>query len=254
MIRRQRDRAAPGLRHFRKPPILGPMPIAIGDIHGCLRPLRRLLARLPRHQELVFLGDYIDRGPASAAVLSTLISLAGQRPCRFLLGNHEQLLLDAIRPGAEAGPWLMNGGDATLASYGLTSQQWARQADRGAFLGGHLAFLESLALYHEDAQTIFVHAGIDPTIPEMADQRPEVLLWVRERFFRRAHHWRGKQIVFGHTPTFTMGLPHETIFQAGRLFGIDTGCVFGGCLTALDMESHLLYQEPAAARPSRSLG
>lgn len=230
------------------------MPIAIGDIHGCLRPLRRLLARLPRDQELIFLGDYIDRGPDAAAVLTTLMSLAEQRPCRFLLGNHEQLLLDAIKPGGEAGLWLMNGGDATLASYGLTPQEWGRQADRGAFLGGHLAFLESMPHYHEDAHTIFVHAGIDPAIPEMADQEPQVLLWVRERFFRRAARWQGKQIVFGHTPTFTMGLPHETIFRAGNLFGIDTGCVYGGCLTALDMESHQRYQEPADIRPSCSLG
>ena len=230
------------------------MPIAIGDIHGCLRPLRRLLTRLPRDRELVFLGDYIDRGPDSAAVLTTLQSLAAQRPCRFLLGNHEQLLLDALQPGGEAGLWLINGGDATLASYGLTPQQWGRQADRGAFLGRHLDFIESLPTYHEDAQTIFVHAGIDTTSPDMVDQDPQVLLWIRERFFRRAGRWHGKQIVFGHTPTFTMGLPHEIIFHAGRVYGIDTGCVYGGWLTALDMDTHQLYQEPAAGRPSHSLG
>ncbi len=230
------------------------MPIAIGDIHGCVQPLRRLLTRLPHDQELIFLGDYIDRGPDSAAVLTTLSALAEERPCVMLRGNHEQLLLDALEPGGHAGPWLMNGGAATLASYGLTPQQWHGQADRGAFLGAHLAFLQALQHYHEDSDTIFVHGGIDPDIPRMADQDPHVLLWVRERFFRRADRWQGKQIVFGHTPTFTMGLPQETIFHAGRLYGIDTGCVFGGCLTALDTNHHHIYQEPGAAGPSRDMG
>ncbi|MBI3993646.1 MAG: serine/threonine protein phosphatase [Candidatus Lambdaproteobacteria bacterium] len=224
------------------------MAIAIGDIHGCLAPLQRLIERLPPAAELVFLGDYIDRGPASAQVVQYLRRLSRERPCRFLRGNHEQLMLDAVASPANIGWWLQNGGSATLESYGERPTAWASGEDRGAFLQPHAAFYASLALYHEDAQTIYVHAGIDPDVPRLADQDPMTLLWIREKFFRRAERWQGKTVIFGHTPTLTMGLPMEQVFRSGRFIGIDTGCVYGGCLTAIDADSGVLYQEPAARR------
>lgn len=222
------------------------MTIAIGDIHGCLVPLRRLIAQLPQSEELVFLGDYIDRGPDIAGVIHFLIELAAERPCHFLMGNHEQLMEQAIRSAEEDHVWFSNGGEATLASYGADPSTWVHSANRSAFLGEHRSFFGGLRYYHETDDTIFVHAGIDPDIPRMADQSPEVLLWIRERFFRNAAQWQGKQIVFGHTPTFNLGLPRTAIFRSGRIIGIDTGCVYGGCLTAIDSGTHRIFQEANA--------
>lgn len=219
------------------------MAIAIGDIHGCLEPLQRLIARLPFAEELVFLGDYVDRGPDSAGVVKFLKGLAAQRACRFLKGNHEDLMWNAIADRGEISSWFFNGGDATLESYGVSREEWLPSPERGAFLKDDLEFFEPLEMYYENESTIFVHAGLDPRIPDMARQNPHVLLWTREGFFRSASQWQGKEIIFGHTPTRLMGLHGKEIFNSGRVYGIDTGCVYGGYLTAIDATTHQLYQE-----------
>lgn len=218
------------------------MAIAIGDIHGCLAPLRRLVARLPEGETLIFLGDYIDRGPDSVAVVHYLKQLAKRRPCRFLKGNHEDMMLRAIDSDDEIGLWLWNGGKATLRSYGVDSARWGA-TDRGAFLERDRDFFEALESYVEDEHAIYVHAGIDLQIPDMARQKPQVLLWIRERFFCSGHAWHGPPIIFGHSPTEMMGLAKGEIFRRPPLFGIDTGCVYGGALSALDSRTHALYQE-----------
>lgn len=221
------------------------MAIAIGDIHGCLSPLERLVARLPPDRELVFLGDYVDRGPQSAGVLAYLQQLAGERTCRFLMGNHEDLMLQALE-SAEAIPnWLYNGGTTTLRSFGLDPNAWSRSppVERAAFVRPHSAFLRGLAYWHEDAHAIYVHAGVDPRVPRMEEQDPAVLMWIRERFYKHPEAWGGKPVIFGHTPTLTMGLPPKQIFSDPPFYGIDTGCCFGGYLTAMDAETHALYQE-----------
>ncbi len=224
------------------------MAIAIGDIHGCLTPLRALVeARIPRDAPLVFLGDYIDRGEDSASVVAYLIRLSQERECHFLRGNHEDMLLDASRGQAQADLWLHNGGEATLRSYGCQKNAWIRSTDRLAFARSHRAFYKNLPLWWEDARAIYVHAGIDPYLPDMQSQRKKTLLWVREHFHRHASAWKGKPIVFGHTPTHTISaskrLPIGTVYQGKGIVGIDTACVYGGALTALDTRNGKIYQE-----------
>jgi serine/threonine protein phosphatase 1 len=219
------------------------MPIAIGDIHGCLSPLRLLVERLPAGETLIFLGDYIDRGPYSAGVIRYLRHLAKDRPCRFLKGNHEDLMENAIADAGEIDLWLANGGRATLASYGVDWREWSRQKDRGAFLGKDRPFFDPLEYYVEDEDSIFVHAGVDPHEPDLTKQKPQVLMWIREAFFLNSALWKGKQIFFGHTPTHSMGLLEGEIFHARRLYGIDTGCVYGGALTAIESRTHRIFQE-----------
>ncbi|MCH8075675.1 MAG: serine/threonine protein phosphatase [SAR324 cluster bacterium] len=220
------------------------MTIAIGDIHGCLEPLESLVDKLPRDDALVFLGDYVDRGPQSAQVIDYLKDLARQRHCRFLMGNHEVLMVKAIQDEKAIPIWLYNGGDATLKSYGLSSGDWVDSKHRSALLPGFMDFYRALSLYHEDESAIYVHAGIDVSIENMAAQDSEVLLWIRDKFFRNSAKWNGKPIVFGHTPTRTMGLDPGSIFKRGAFYGIDTGCVYGGHLTAMDTTTFELYQQP----------
>jgi serine/threonine protein phosphatase 1 len=227
------------------------MPIAIGDIHGCLEPLQQLVEKLPADEELVFLGDYIDRGPRSAGVVQYLLALGKQRPCRFLMGNHEHLMMTAVVEPEAIPHWLVNGGGPTLISYGTSQREWQTAPDRRTFLGKHHAFYKNLALYWEDDDTIYVHAGIDVGISNMRSQEPEVLLWIRDKFFRNAERWSGKQVVFGHTPTRTMGLSGKTIFQSHQFFGIDTGCVYGGYLTAWHSRTHEVWQERSNFPPAR---
>ena len=161
------------------------------------------------------------------------------------MGNHEDLMAKAIQDEKEIPLWLYNGGEATLESYGLNSRDWVRAKDREGTLPGFIDFYDTLLLYHEDDHAIYVHAGLDVSIANLAEQDAQVLLWVRDKFFRNAAQWKGKPVYFGHTPTHTIGLPGGSIYTAGSFFGIDTGCVYGGCLTAIDTKTHTLYQEPS---------
>jgi len=144
--------------------------IAIGDIHGRLAYLKLLVEMLPQDEPLVFLGDYIDRGPNSAQVVAYLETLRRQREVVLLMGNHEAMMAAAIRDTKNIRLWLYNGGRATLKSYGQVPAEWEKMADRAAAVEGFLPFFESLKPYHEDEFAIYVHAGIDVDVPSMAQQ------------------------------------------------------------------------------------
>lgn len=218
------------------------MAIAIGDIHGCLGLLENLVEELPRDEELVFLGDYVDRGPQSAQVIAYLQNLASERTCHFLMGNHENMMANAIGDESGVAVWLFNGGEATLNSYGLNAQEWIHHEDRGALLPGFLDFLAILKPYHEDDSAIFVHAGIDRSIPDMARQDAQVLMWTREGFIRSKQPWSGKPVIFGHTPTMTLGVELGQIYFGDSMVGIDTGGVFGGALSGYNPVTRQVYQ------------
>lgn len=197
--------------------------IAIGDIHGCRDMLVRLLDRCFRYAgehplRLVFLGDYIDRGPDSRGVVETLIGLQRRLPGRVvnLRGNHEALLLDSLAKG-DMGLWLFNGAGTTLASYGV---------DHVAALSPeHLVWFAALKTSFDDGQRFFVHAGVDPDRP-LDDQREHDLVWIREPFLSAKRDY-GRLIVHGHTPQRS-GIPE---LRPWRL-NLDTAAVYGGRLTA----------------------
>jgi serine/threonine protein phosphatase 1 len=195
---------------------------AIGDIHGCLDPLRRLLdeIRPAADDQVVFLGDYIDRGPDSKGVIEHLLTLRGRYT--FLMGNHERMFLDFLQ-GKDRTLFLYNGGTATLESYGGASTIPAT----------HLAFLNRLLPYYETEDYLFVHAGIRPGIP-LDRQDPQDLLWIREEFYGYPGRYP-KAIVFGHTPM------REVLMEDDRI-GIDTACVYGNKLTCLILPSRELIQ------------
>jgi serine/threonine protein phosphatase 1 len=223
---------------------------AVGDSHGCAELLRALHREIledsaradaagPRatRRAVVYLGDYVDRGPDSRGLLDLLIQepLPGFEAIH-LLGNHEVFMrrfldgenLDAI--------WMLNGGTATLGSYGLDRAAPAAIAEGGHSLRAalaaavpeaHRAFLGDLALSHVEGDYFFVHAGIRPGLP-LEVQHEEDLLWIREPFLASTVD-HGKVVVHGHTPT------DEPAVRSNRI-GIDTGACYGGKLTALVLE------------------
>jgi serine/threonine protein phosphatase 1 len=197
---------------------------AIGDIHGSLDKLERLLLRCEenaadRSFKFVFLGDYIDRGPQSAGVLDCLLNLHSRLGERVVVlkGNHEAMALDVIDGITPLRLWFAQGGAETLVSYG--------DVRPGLLPSAHVDWLRNLRLSYDDGRRFFVHAGIDPEKPLDA-QEEQHLLWIREPFLSDSRDY-GRLIVHGHTPVMT----GEPDFRGNRL-NVDTGAVFGGPLTA----------------------
>jgi serine/threonine protein phosphatase 1 len=197
---------------------------AIGDIHGCLDKLRSLLVRCEMHADgrplaFVFVGDYIDRGPQSSAVIDCLIDLKAQlgKNVVTLMGNHEAMALAAFDGSGPVRLWLAQGGLATLESYGIAA---ARELPRA-----HVDWLRALPLSYDDGRRFFVHAGVDPVTPLDAQDDFD-LLWIREPFLSYGGD-HGRLIVHGHTP-LADGVPE----LRGNRLNLDTGAVFGGPLTA----------------------
>lgn len=195
---------------------------AIGDIHGCIDKLENLLEKLPvdwTTDKLIFLGDYVDRGPDPKAVVQLLSELKAMHPYStiFLKGNHESLFLDFLENGTITDAFLKFGGEKTIKSY---------QIDRESrkIPSKHLDFLINLKTYYILDDFCFVHAGLKPGI-SIEEQDEDDLLWIRYEFIRSDYDW-GKRIIFGHTP-------FETPLIKPNKIGIDTGAVYGGRLTCL---------------------
>ena len=203
---------------------------AIGDVHGCAAKLEQLLQRLPfdrEHDSLVFLGDYLDRGPDTKGVLDRICQLQtdGVRVIP-LMGNHEYLLLEYHRSGDQALlPYLRRLGlENTLESYGGASL--SALASLAFMPKEHRDFLSSLLPHWETEEYIFVHAGLRHDQP-LAEQDISDLCEVREPFLSQERDY-GKRVIFGHTPFAT---PLLTPFRTG----IDTGAVYGNLLTAVEL-------------------
>jgi serine/threonine protein phosphatase 1 len=142
--------------------------IAIGDVHGCSAALAALVRAIhpTALDTLVFLGDYIDRGPDSRGVLEQVIALAERCTLVPLLGNHEEMLLAALEGPSELRYWLKFGGTEALASYGYRGGPELRPADLRALIPvEHLQFIKGCRDYYETVRHIFVHAYYDPHLP-----------------------------------------------------------------------------------------
>jgi serine/threonine protein phosphatase 1 len=211
---------------------------AIGDVHGCVTELARLVEAIPAGagDTIAFVGDYIDRGPDSRGVIEFLLDWRTRTPARtvFLKGNHEDMALAFLgRPGQWGEAWLRNGGSAALRSYGIDPE--TPQAEIAARLPGkHLDFLDGLATSFGWGEFLIVHAGIRPGVALPA-QQTEDLLWIREEFLDHPHHL-GATVIFGHTPHrhIVVELPYK--------IGIDTGCVYGGALSCIVLPEGHVYQ------------
>lgn len=207
---------------------------AIGDIHGCYDKLAAMMKILPWDRDngdlLLFIGDYIDRGPRSRDVLDLLVDLKSKGgEFAFLKGNHEKMLLDYYIQQKDQMLYVANGGAETIASYVEGA------IGRKAFVlpEEHLEFLLSLKSYHETDDYVFVHAGLRDGIP-IEEQFEEDLLWIREEFIYSTYDWN-KRVIFGHTAL-------ETPFVTPGKIGIDTGAVYGNKLTAVELPRMKFYQ------------
>ncbi|WP_018237333.1 metallophosphoesterase family protein [Ensifer sp. BR816] len=188
---------------------------AVGDIHGCLRELNALLAAIESFApggRVIFLGDLVDRGPESRGVVERI--MAGPTKSNWqwvtLKGNHEDMLLSARKGLAEMSSWLMNGGDETLDSYG------------GAIPLSHLVWMAELPSIIVEPYRIFVHAGVEETIP-LEEQVDDILLWMRIDPNYSGYYW-GKHLCHGHTPS------RSNPRTVGNRTNVDGGAVFGGVL------------------------
>lgn len=213
---------------------------AVGDVHGRADLLTALHKRIAKDADkaeesrrvIVYLGDYVDRGPDSAGVIDRLIeSPLPDFEQVFLMGNHEEFFLDFLNDPATGAHWVENGGDATLSSYGIDTSNGAIQDMealheqlRRAIPEDHLAFLQELSVTHREGDYLFVHAGIRPGVP-LNEQSDDDLLWIREPFLESADA-REFVVVHGHTPVKAAELHDNRI-------AVDTGAVWSGRLTAV---------------------
>jgi serine/threonine protein phosphatase 1 len=232
-------------RTYRGPPATNIY--AVGDIHGRADLLAKIHKRIGadaakrapgKRKIVVYLGDYIDRGAGSRQVIELLLHspLEGFEAVH-LKGNHEDYMVDFLEGRGDGMGWLFNGGEATIASYGVAPAgsnylqagglDDLRDALRAAVPEDHRAFLADLKLHHREGGYLFVHAGIRPGIP-MTYQSDDDLMWIRGEFldFRADHDCR---VVHGHTVTWSPEVRPNRI-------GIDTGAYVSGALTCLVIE------------------
>jgi serine/threonine protein phosphatase 1 len=208
---------------------------AIGDIHGCLEKLEDLLeviAANPKKDKLIFIGDYIDRGGFSREVVDYILHLKKKfKNIVCLLGNHEQMLLNYLE-GVDEEMYLYNGGKSTLSGYGIKSADFPDERKK-KIPEDHLLFYRSLLPYHQTKEYIFVHAGLIPGVL-IKKQATQDLLWVRHEFIDSDYDF-GRRVIFGHTP---LGSP----LMMENKIGIDTGAVYGGKLTCVELPTVKIYQ------------
>lgn len=224
----------------------GTLVYAVGDVHGRADLLEKMHAAILKdsldvpaeRKVVVYLGDYVDRGPGSKKVVDILL----ERPLPgfervHLMGNHEAFLIEFLND-LEAGPgWFFNGGLATLSSYGVKIGkhdelsydvlQRVQEEFRDKMPEEHRDFYKNLEFSRTEGDFFFVHAGIRPGVP-LDNQTDEDMLWIREEFLGSEEDY-GKVIVHGHTITW------EPEVRPNRI-GIDTGAFASGVLTALVLE------------------
>lgn len=215
---------------------------AVGDVHGCLDQLNRLLDVIEKdlvghslRSHLVLLGDLVDRGPDSAGVLHRLIKRGLPTDgWDCIMGNHEEVMLQCLSGNGEGlESWLRYGGVQTLESYGLTAAEiFSPAVDlatvmRRAIPDRHVQFLQSMRDYVTIGDYLFVHAGLRPGVP-LEQQSSRDLRWIRQGFLDDATD-HGMMVVHGHT------IVQEVDVRSNRI-AVDTGCYVSGRLSALVLE------------------
>jgi serine/threonine protein phosphatase 1 len=223
--------------------------LVIGDIHGGLRALKQVFERaaVSASDKLIFLGDYVDGWSESAETMEYAIKLSQTNECIFIKGNHDVWCEDWLRSGNADSKWLFHGGQSTVNSYEKLNENTRQQ---------HLQFLERMSFYYVDEQNrLFIHAGFtsmhgpqqefymsnfswDRTLWEMALTMDKRILKHSLLYPKRLKLY--DEIYIGHTPTLYYNV--DTPMQGCNVRNIDTGAVFTGKLTIMDVDSKEFWQ------------
>ncbi|WP_354571592.1 metallophosphoesterase family protein [Halalkalibacter oceani] len=217
----------------------------ISDIHGCYNEFKKLLGKVKYNSvndQLILLGDYIDRGKDSKKVVEFVKELVEVYGAIALRGNHDQMVQDWIRKPAKLTEWYFrNGGFETIKSYIPTAEEdvwyldtyvkWANMF--WTEFNEHTEFLSSLPYYHEDDKHIYVHAGINPMLQDWKQTSREEFIWIRDEFLD-GDHKQNKTVVHGHTPCLHL---HDTedIYFGDKKIGVDGACAYGFQLNCLEI-------------------
>lgn len=210
------------------------MALVFGDIHGSLLALKTLWSQLkPTQEEIVFLGDYVDRGSDSQSVIDFLIGIKQNYNARFILGNHEEMML-ACRCAGDYWPnWIKYGGDQTLLSYGISDIE---PQDLTIVPESHWGFLNQLLPYYETDHFIFTHACPNMSKP-LKQQTNEELRWWPNLSDQK--HVSGKKVIFGH-----MSQRSGTPNYYGQNLCIDTSIT--GWISCFDTDGKIVHQATQA--------
>lgn len=220
--------------------------IVISDIHGCLDAFDQLLDTVSFNStidQLILLGDYVDRGPNSRNVVERVMGLVESHHAIALRGNHDQRLVDLVRNGNPSvqSKFLEHGGIQTLMSYcgwikGEVTDEILLQAtsEITATYEHHIHFLSSLPLYYEDDHHIYVHAGLNPRYANWKEQPDHDFMYIKGEFYQTSTRVE-KKVIFGHTRTIELHGSSD-IWYGDDKIGIDGGCAYGQQLNALILQ------------------
>jgi serine/threonine protein phosphatase 1 len=226
--------------------------LVISDIHGCYEQfveLLQLIRYTPREDQLIILGDLVDRGPNSLKVVEYVMTLAQEDHVIVLRGNHDQRFVEVMgnEQSAEDGKFFKHGGLELLDSYCVETEgqpNESRLAHAKKFISAnyeqHLTFLANVPLYHEDYNHIYVHAGLNPNFINWREQPERDFMYIKDPFIYQPTVVN-KPVVFGHTNTKDIHGSAD-IWFGGDKIGIDGGCAYGMQLNALEIKDTGEYQ------------
>lgn len=219
--------------------------LVISDIHGCIKQFDQLLIQVefnPKYDQLILLGDYVDKGPHSKFVVDRVIDLVRNYDAIALRGNHDQRLFDLVNsPTSEIrSKFIKHGGLQTAQSYcDVESELTDGELDRvietlkNQYMH-HLNFLSQLPLYYEEQSHIYVHAGINPNYKDWREQPEHDFMYIKNEFIRSRFDME-KKVIFGHTRTNDIHGSPDIWFSDDKI-GIDGGCSSGMQLNCLIIE------------------
>lgn len=212
---------------------------AIGDIHGCFDSFKQLVEhkiKLNKRDKLVLLGDYIDRGTQSKEVIDYIIEMQRKGFNIIpLMGNHETMLLNAIKEDTHLSMWILNGGSATLKSFNISSLKEIDQM--------YIDFFNGLRFYYSLHDTLFVHAGFNDDVGNPFKDNYSMIWKCRNEYDNPL--LRDKTVVHGHCPV-KLNTCKEAMNSSKEVINIDTGCVYTdkdgyGILTALEVNTRSIH-------------